>query len=122
MSQYNQASFLPDPPPPGPRPAAVNICDLIELTAPGKIQYINIALRGFCDEASPTIQTSAVHWDEAAILLDGPAAQDATRVAALIELLRTSLGPRHLGRPVRCYRQGPRGGWTKVTDSNAETV
>jgi len=53
-------------------------------------------------------------WDEAAVILDGPAAQDETRINALVELLQTVIGPRKMGRRVRCYREGPKGGWAEI--------
>ena len=48
------------------------------------------------------------------VILNGPAANDLERVEALITFLQTSLGPRQLHRRIRCYRQGPRGGWREV--------
>ncbi len=32
----------------------------------------------------------------------------------MVGLLQTVLGPRKLGRRVRCYREGARGGWAEI--------
>lgn len=57
-------------------------------------------------------------FDTDAVLLNGPAANDAERADALIEFLQISLGPRKLGRRVRCYAQGQRGGWAEIIPSH----
>lgn len=96
---------------------AINICDLDFLRGEnrGGFNPVALLLRDFVDSNTPQhIMPSTERWDEAAMLLDGPAAQDEERLNALIELLQTSLGPRKIGRRVRCYKQGPRGGWNEI--------
>ena len=41
-------------------------------------------------------------------------AADYERVDAVVELLQTVIGPRKINRRVRCYREGPRGGWPEI--------
>lgn len=95
---------------------AINIADLDSLV-PRNLEGFNPVaslLRDFCDEASPTINVSKERWDEVGIVLDGPATGDPEQVDALVSLLQTVIGPRKINRPVRVYREGPRGGWSKV--------
>jgi len=93
---------------------AVNLCDLSDLDRASAINPVSILLHGFCDEASPTVQTDKKLIDTYAVILDGPAAQDEERLDALVDVLQTIIGPRKLGRRVRCYQQGPRGGWSEI--------
>ena len=59
-------------------------------------------------------------WDSAAVVLDGPAASDQQRLDAVVELLQTVIGPRKINRRVRCYREGPRGGWPEIRPARAK--
>lgn len=101
---------------------AVNICDLTELIPKGPSAFNPVALlmRDFMDEHSPRTEPQDGRWDAVGVVLDGPAAQDEKRVEALVELLQTVLGPRHMGRRVRCYREGPRGGWSEMRPKKKE--
>lgn len=103
------------PPPPEPAPVyAVNLCDLTGLRGDGPVNFIGILLADYVTSPPLHVDTDGGRLDGFAIILDGPAAQDAERTAALIDFLQTSLGPRKLHRRVRCYRQGPRGGWREI--------
>ena len=94
---------------------AVNVCDLDALVPRGGgFNPVAMLLRDFCTKDSPTVIPNRNRWDSTAIVLDGPAAQDATRLDAVVELLQTVIGPRKLGRRVRCYHEGPRGGWPEI--------
>jgi hypothetical protein len=93
---------------------AVNLCDLDQITPRTGLNMTALLLRDFCDEHSPTTPPQGGRWDEVGVVLDGPAAQDEARVEALVELLQTVIGPRKMGRRVRCYREGPKGGWSAV--------
>jgi len=95
---------------------AVNVCDLTELV-PKKSEAFNpvaLLMRNFCSESSTRTEPMGRRWDAIGVVLDGPAAQDKERVEALVKLLQTSLGPRYMGRRVRCYREGSRGGWSEI--------
>jgi hypothetical protein len=93
---------------------AVNICDLDECNPRNTtLSIVGLLLADFCTAES-------LHFflndkvDSGVVVLDGPAAQDEERLNALIELLQTVVGPRKIKRRVRCYKQGPRGGWNEV--------
>ncbi len=91
---------------------AVNVCDLSDCFP---MPLMAILLMGnFCSAQSPTVTVDKGRVDTSAVILDGPAAQDDKRVKGLIELLQTVIGPRKMGRRVRVYREGPRGGWKEV--------
>ena len=94
---------------------AVNISDLTELKSVGSISIVGLLLGGFVrpyEQSHVAIDRNRLDTD--AVVLNGPAANDLERVEALIAFLQTSLGPRQLHRRIRCYRQGPRGGWSEV--------
>jgi len=94
---------------------AINVCDLDALVPRnGGFNPIATLLHDFCSKDSPTVIPQQDRWDSAAIILDGPAAQDQERVDAVVELLQTVIGPRKMNRRVRCYREGPRGGWPEI--------
>ena len=95
---------------------ALNICDLDELNR--KSHFLSLLLRDFCDEASPITRNQKNIIDDAAIILDGPASHDTERVTSLVDLLQTSIGPRKIGRRVRCYYQNSRGNWTEIRPGN----
>ena len=92
---------------------AVNLCDLTALRGEGP-GMIGILLRDFVTNPPTHVDTDRSRMDGFAILRDGPAAQDPERADALIEFLQTSLGPRKLHRRIRCYQEGPRGGWREI--------
>jgi len=75
---------------------------------------IGLLLDEFVSQHSPTITPDKGSIDSGAVVLDGPATRDEARVTALIELLQTVIGPRKMGRRVRCYREGPKGGWSEI--------
>ena len=64
--------------------------------------------------SSPIVTAVKGHMDTGAVILDGPASSDAPRVTGLVTLLQTILGHRKLGRRVRCYAEGTRGGWQEI--------
>ena len=77
---------------------AINVCDLDALVPRGAgFNPVALLLRDFCTADSPTVTPDKDRWDSAAVVLDGPAAQDEERLEALVELLQTSIGPRKLG-------------------------
>ena len=89
--------------------AAINLCDLDELRADPLL--IAIMLGDFISVSSPIVKVDHSHMDTGAVVIDGNAASDETRVSAILDLLTKSIGPRKLGRRIRCYVQGSRGGW-----------
>ena len=94
---------------------AINICDLTDLKSSSPISMIDVLLHDFIPAYNQdTVAINRNRLDTDAVILNGPAANDLERVQALIAFLQTSLGPRQLGRRIRCYRQGPRGGWREV--------
>ena len=108
------------PPAPDPAPVfAVNLHDLTALRGDGPVNFVGMLLQDFVTSPPLHVDTDGGkldggRLDGCAIILDGPAAQDAARTATVIDFLQTSLGPRKLHRRVRCYRQGPRGGWREI--------
>jgi hypothetical protein len=93
---------------------AVNVADLTLLRQDvGSFNTVALLLGDFFSEGSPTVEPNS-RWDSSAVVLDGPAAQNPERLEAVVELLQTVLGPRKIGRRVRCYREGPRGGWSEI--------
>jgi hypothetical protein len=92
---------------------ALNICDLDSISRESRL-IVPILLREFCDEASPVTRNQKQQIDDAAIILDGPASHDTERVISLVDLLQTSIGPRKIGRRVRCYYQNRAGNWTEI--------
>jgi len=101
---------------------AVNICDLTELMPKhsGAFNPVTLLMQDFMDEHSPRTEPQGGRWDAVGVVLDGPATRDEGRVEALVELLQTVMGPRKMGRRVRCYREGPRGGWSEIRPSKKE--
>ena len=94
---------------------AVNICDLTELRGFNSVSLVGLLLQDFVPAYNQdTVAISRNRLDTDAVILNGPAASDEKRVKSLIAFLQTSLGPRQLHRRIRCYRQGPRGGWREV--------
>ena len=94
---------------------AVNICDLTELRGFNSISLVGLLLHDFIPAYNQdTVVINRNRMDTDAMILNGPAANDLERVEALIAFLQTSLGPRQLHRRIRCYRQGPRGGWREI--------
>ena len=89
---------------------AVNLCDLSDAMG----EMAGFLFAEFCTKNSPTVHVDKSLLDTVAIVLDGPAAQDARRVAGLVELLQTVIGPRKIKRRVRCYQKGPKGGWKEI--------
>ena len=87
---------------------AINVSDLSDCGG-----MISLLLADYCDSASPTVIIDKTYIDTGAIILDGNAANDKGRVAALIETLH-NIGKRKTNRPIRCYKQGPRGGWSLI--------
>ena len=103
------------PPAPDPAPVfAVNLHDLTALRGDGPVNFVGMLLQDYVTNPPLHVDTDGGKLDGYAIILDGPAAQDGARTATLIDFLQTSLGPRKLHRRVRCYRQGPRGGWREI--------
>ena len=89
---------------------AVNMADLLELPP----IIARLLLHDFVSLNSPRVEVERGRIDGFAVVLDGPAARNEARVRALVELL-TGPVSRRVGRPMRVYRRGPRGGWKKVT-------
>ena len=88
---------------------AVNVLDLTLLPR----LIVQLLLTDFASEGYRIVDVERGRLDGMAVVLNGPAAQDPQRVAALVDLLVTTVS-RRAGRPIRVYRQGPRGGWTRV--------
>ena len=94
---------------------AINIADLDQINPRTGLNMVALLLKNFVTANPPRVPyKNKSRWDEAAIILDGPAAEDGQRLDALVELLQTSIGPRKMGRRVRCYREGTRGGWNEI--------
>ncbi|MFH1740949.1 MAG: hypothetical protein ABIH23_18255 [bacterium] len=94
---------------------AINIADLDQVNPRTGLNFVALLLRDFVTDHPPQVPyRNSDRWDEAAVILDGPATEDEQRVNALIELLQTVIGPRKMGRRVRCYREGPKGGWSEI--------
>lgn len=93
---------------------AINVCDLTYFTDPTPFNPAALLLQDFITKDSPQILAND-EIDSGAVVLDGPASKDEKRVNALVELLQTILGPRKIGRRVRCYREEPRGGWAEIS-------
>lgn len=93
---------------------AVNICDLSELPTSPAFNPTALLLQDFVRAPGTHVQTDRRMVDSSAVILDGSAASDDGRVTALIQLLQTTIGPRKIGRRIRCYRQGARGGWQEI--------
>ncbi len=93
---------------------AVNLCDLTNLVPHEGFNPVALLMQDFISTSSPRTDPANGRWDEVGVVLDGPAARDEGRVEALVELLQTVIGPRKMGRRVRCYREGPKGGWSEV--------
>lgn len=91
---------------------AVNIADLSECFPVSGLG--GIILTDFCTGKSPIIYPEQSRVDSGSVVLDGPASKDVERVTALVEVLQKIYGPRKIGRRVRVYKQGPRGGWTEI--------
>lgn len=100
---------------------AINLCDLaaLRLADAGGGYVVPLLLADFLGAAPSYVRTRAQYVDSGAVVLDGPAAGDEGRVVALVALLQTVLGPRKIGRRIRCYRQGPKGGWREVRSDEA---
>ena len=93
---------------------AINLCDLSSLPASPAFNPTALLLQDFVRAPGAHVQTDRHMIDSGAVILDGPAASDDARVVALIQLLQTVIGPRKIGRRIRCYRQGTRGGWQEI--------
>lgn len=90
---------------------AVNIADLIAIDVPFGPMFL---LKDFVDSNNlVAVRTDKQQLDSAAVVLNGPAAEDEERLVAMLQLLQHSLGPRKIRRRVRCYVQGARGGWRR---------
>ena len=99
---------------------AINVCDLSYFADPKiPINPAALLLQDFITQDSPQV-TAGGMVDSGAVVLDGPASKDEKRVNALVELLQTVLGPRKIGRRVRCYREGARGGWSEIAPVKAK--
>lgn len=100
---------------------AVNVCDLSALPASPAFHPTALLLQDFIQQPGTTVQTNRSTVDSGAVVLDGPAAADDARVTALIALLQHVIGPRKLGRRIRCYQRGARGGWTEIIAPDRST-
>jgi hypothetical protein len=92
---------------------AIQLNDLLSLKATGELPFL-ILVRDFISANSPLVTVDSQAFDGSAVVCDGPAAGDDERLAGLVDLLITVLGPRKLRRRVRCYQQGSRGGWRPI--------
>lgn len=86
---------------------AVNLSDLSE---PQMRLVVSMLLKDFISDKPPTVRVGDM-VDDNAIVLDGPAAHNEERLMAMLQFLQHSVGPRKIGRRVRCYVRGPRGAW-----------
>ena len=96
---------------------AVNICDLSELAPASGFNPASLLLQDFLSSAPSHVVTNKAYVDSAAVILDGPAAQVEDRVTGLVSLLQTVIGPRKIGRRIRCYREGARGAWREIRNA-----
>ena len=99
---------------------AVNICDLDAVNNRVGVSVVALLLSDFASKHSPRVETDPSRFDGDAVILDGPAARDPERLEAVVKLLQTVIGPRRIGRRVRCYREGPRGGWPEIRPGRKE--
>jgi len=99
---------------------AVNLVDLELLDSKSGAPMTAMLLADFVGGDPPTVWVDKSRMDSAAVILDGPAASEPNRLLGLIELLQTVLGPRKIGRKVRVYQKGPRGGWKQVKSEDLE--
>src|SRR3990167_2037847 len=93
---------------------AVNLCDLDTLPRSEHFNPTALLLQDFVSGTPAHVMTDSKRVDSAAVILNGPAASDTARVTALVSLLQTVIGPRKIGRRIRCYREGSRGGWAEI--------
>jgi len=95
---------------------AINVADLSSLaTSPVDQLMVRWMLQDFVPATNrTTVIIDQTRMDTGAVLLTGPAGEDEERVEALIQLLQEKIGPQKVNRRVRCYRQGPKGGWSEV--------
>ena len=102
---------------------AVNLCDLSELTGLESLGGVAaLLMQDFASRTSPIIIAKTGMPDTSAVILDGPASSDEERSIGLIELLQTIIGPRKIGRRIRAYKEGPRGGWMEVRPTRPPEV
>lgn len=90
---------------------AVNLCDLSSLQP---ATMTSLLLADFASTTSPVVTAKPGMLDTGAVVLDGPAAQDEERAKAMIDCLQTVIGPRKLGRPIRCYQRTRTGKWKEI--------
>ncbi|KKN47714.1 hypothetical protein LCGC14_0660370 [marine sediment metagenome] len=88
---------------------AIHLSDLSEATP----QVIDVFLRPDFLPSNPFIINVGQNIDDVAVLLEGAGALNNERLSAVIDLLKSAIGKRALGRPFRVYKRGPRGGWQK---------
>jgi len=92
---------------------AIQIDDLLSLQETGRLPF-GMLMADFISTTSPTVTVDKDAFDGVAVVCDGPAASDDERLAGLVDLLMTVLGPRKLKRRVRIYQQGSQGGWREL--------
>jgi hypothetical protein len=93
---------------------AVRLSDLMSLYQDGGAFPVRVLLADFIKKDDPTLVLVEEDMvDGYAVVFDGPAAQDPSRLSACIELLK-KVGLMKLGREIRVYEQGPRGGWRRI--------
>ena len=94
-------------------PVAIQVSDLLSLKQTGSLPF-GMLMADFISTSSALAVVNRGAFDGFAVVLDGPAAGDDERVAGLVELLMTVLGPQKLKRRVRIYQQGSQGGWREL--------
>jgi hypothetical protein len=94
-------------------PVAIQVSDLLSLKQTGALPF-GMLMAPFISTSSALATVNGDAFDGFAVVVDGPAAGDDERVAGLVELLMTVLGPQKLGRRCRCYQQGSQGGWREL--------
>jgi len=47
-------------------------------------------------------------------VFNGPASCDEARCVAFVELLQDLIGPKKIGRPIRCFKEDPKRGWIRA--------
>jgi hypothetical protein len=94
-------------------PVAIQVSDLLSLRQTGALPF-GMLIAPFISTASPMAVVNGDAFDGFAVVVDGPAAGEDERVAGLVELLMTVLGPQKLKRRVRIYQQGSQGGWREL--------
>ncbi len=89
---------------------ALSVADLTYLD---RSMFVVIA-SGIVGRDSPVVEVAKGRVDGYAVVCDGPGAADEKRMAVFLDVLDRAARNAGLRRPLRVYRQGPRGGWSRA--------